>query len=77
MRACRVLVPLLAVLSGRAWGEPATLDARIREVVPTEDEDRFLAVTWRTNLTAARREAQDLGRPIFLWMMVGNPQGCT
>src|SRR5205814_832624 len=46
-------------------------------VLPTATEDRYLSVHWRTNLMAARREAQAQGKPLFLWMMVGNPLGCT
>lgn len=55
----------------------ASLSARIDSVLPTAEEERFLAIPWRTNLIAARREAQVQRRPIFLWMMVGNPLGCT
>ncbi len=55
----------------------ASLATRIDSVLPTDDEDRFLSVPWRTNLEAARREAQAAGKPIYLWIMVGNPQGCT
>lgn len=55
----------------------ASLAARIDSVLPTADDDRFLSIPWRTNLMAARREAQTERRPIFLWMMVGNPLGCT
>jgi hypothetical protein len=55
----------------------ASLGTRIDSVLPTAQEDRFLSVPWRTNLMAARREAQEQGKPIFLWIMVGNPQGCT
>lgn len=55
----------------------AALQARIDSVLPTPAEERFLSVPWRTNLMAARREAQGAGKPVFLWIMVGNPQGCT
>jgi hypothetical protein len=55
----------------------ATLEQRIASVVPTPEEDKFLSVPWRTNLMAAREEAQDAAKPVFLWIMVGNPQGCT
>jgi hypothetical protein len=46
-------------------------------VVPTPAEEKFLTVPWETNLMAAREEAQKTGKPLFLWIMVGNPQGCT
>lgn len=55
----------------------ATLERRIASVVPTPAEEKFLMVPWRTNVMAAREEAQRAGRPLFLWIMVGNPQGCT
>ncbi len=55
----------------------ASLDARVAEIVPKPSEDRWLQVPWRTNLMAARRESQATGKPLFLWVMVGNPQGCT
>lgn len=55
----------------------APLQSRIDALLPTPDEQRFLDVPWRTNLMAARREAQDAHKPLFLWIMVGNPQGCT
>jgi hypothetical protein len=56
---------------------PVTLDDRVASVLPTAEEERFLTVGWRTNLMAARAESQTSGRPIFLWIVVGNPQGCT
>ncbi len=55
----------------------ATLKQRIASVVPTPAEDTFLTVPWRPNLMAAREEAQRAGKPLSLWIMVGNPQGCT
>ncbi len=53
------------------------LDAKIAAIVPTSDEDRWLTIPWRTNLMKARLEAQNLNRPMFLWIMNGNPMGCT
>ncbi len=53
------------------------LDAKIAATVPTKDEDRWLTIRWRTNLMKARLEAQNLNRPMFLWVMNGNPMGCT
>ncbi|CAN5197016.1 hypothetical protein BH10CYA1_BH10CYA1_48740 [soil metagenome] len=53
------------------------LDSKIAATVPTKDEDRWLTIPWRTNLMKARLEAQSLNRPMFLWIMNGNPMGCT
>jgi len=53
------------------------LDAKIAATVPTSDEDRWLTIPWRTNLMKARLEAQNSHRPMFLWIMNGNPMGCT
>ena len=38
---------------------------------------QWLQIPWRTDLLAARREAIQLGRPLFLWSMNGHPLGCT
>jgi hypothetical protein len=54
-----------------------TLDDRIAALMPRPEEERWKQVPWRTNLMAARDEAQRVGKPVFLWIMVGNPQGCT
>ncbi|MCX6365318.1 MAG: hypothetical protein NTX57_01220 [Armatimonadetes bacterium] len=54
-----------------------TFESRFELVLPRSVEEKWRAVGWRTNLMAARDEAQRLGRPVFLWIMVGNPQGCT
>lgn len=55
----------------------AALDAKIASVLPRPSEELWRAVPWRTNLMVAREEAQNAHKPIFLWIMVGNPQGCT
>ena len=63
------------------WNAPASirpsLDERIAAVLPRPEEERWKTAGWRTNLMAARDEAQRARKPIFLWIMVGNPQGCT
>lgn len=71
------LLPALALLTLSAAARAADLDERVASVLPTEAEDRFLEVPWRMNLMAAREEAQAAGKPIFLWMMTGHPQGAT
>lgn len=55
----------------------ADLVARVEKMLPTEDEDRFLQIPWRTDLLLARREANEQGKPLFMWLMNGEPLGCT
>jgi hypothetical protein len=54
-----------------------TLDDKIAAILPVPEEEKWRQVPWRTNLMTAREEAQQKHKPIFLWIMVGNPQGCT
>lgn len=56
---------------------PSDLTARIAEVLPTAQEEKWLRIPWRTNLASARQEAQRQGKPIFMWIMNGHPFGCT
>jgi len=55
----------------------ASLDEQIAAILPTAEEDRFLRVPWRTNLMAARREAQAAGKAGLPVDHGGEPQGCT
>lgn len=54
-----------------------TLERNVQSVLPTEAENRWQTIPWQTNLMAARVEAQRLNKPMFLWVMNGNPMGCT
>lgn len=77
-----VCLLLLQSFAATAAPPPAShaapdLDTRIAAILPKPTEDRWLQVPWRTNLMQARQEAQAAGKPLFLWVMVGNPQGCT
>ena len=56
---------------------PEPLEKRFDLVLPRASEETWRAVGWRTNLMEAREIAQQQRRPVFLWIMVGNPQGCT
>ena len=56
---------------------PESLEKRFERVLPTEPEETWRAVGWRTNLMEARGIAQEQNRPVFLWIIVGNPHGCT
>lgn len=53
------------------------LDQRIAALRPTAEEEKWLSVGWRTHPQRARLEAQEKGKPIFVWMMNGHPMGCT
>jgi hypothetical protein len=44
---------------------------------PKPEELRWQAIPWQTDLRAARLLAEEVGKPIFLWAMNGNPLGCT
>lgn len=52
-------------------------DRNIAAILPKPSEERWLQIPWRTDLAAARAEANREGKPLFLWMMDGNPLGCT
>jgi|TARA_B110000914_G_C15441442_1_gene436290 hypothetical protein len=71
------------LLSTLAWPlaanaqKSSSLEERFKLVLPTQTEQEWKAVGWLTNLMKARENAQELKRPIFLWIMVGNPHGCT
>jgi hypothetical protein len=67
----------VAVRPGLTAESAQSLDAKIASVVPAPEEDRWLTVPWRANAMQARLEAQSLNRPLFLWIMNGNPMGCT
>ena len=55
----------------------ADLDRDIAAILPKPAEERWLQIPWRTDLAAARVEANRDGKAMFLWMMDGNPLGCT
>jgi hypothetical protein len=55
----------------------ATLEEKVASVLPRAQEDLWLNIPWRRNLHSARMESQLTGKPLFLWVMNGNPMGCT
>jgi hypothetical protein len=65
------------VLSAGAVSAQATLQERVDALLPSDDEDRWLDIAWRTDLMKARAEANEVGKPMFMWMMNGNPLGAT
>jgi hypothetical protein len=60
---------------------PVLTDETIRKWIdfirPSDDDNRWERLEWRTELGAAVEEARALGRPILLWAMNGHPLGCT
>lgn len=51
------------------------LGDRIAALRPADEPWRRIG--WRTDLAAARREAAERDRPLFIWSMNGHPLGCT
>lgn len=49
----------------------------LAKLQPTLQDDRWKSIPWMTNIMAARRRSAKEKLPILLWIMVGNPQGCT
>jgi hypothetical protein len=60
---------------------PTLSDDTIRKWVdyirPSDADNKWERLEWRTELGAAIQEAQALQRPILLWAMNGHPLGCT
>ena len=44
---------------------------------PGKSDDAWKAIPWMTNIMAARKRSAKEKLPILMWIMVGNPQGCT
>ena len=65
------------ILAAGAVSAQGTLDERVDSLLPSPEEDRFLEIDWRTDLLKARAEANEFGKPMFMWMMNGNPLGAT
>lgn len=63
--------------SAKAEVKAATLDEKIAGVLPKPSEELWNTIPWRLDFAAARAEANRVGKPLFVWMMNGNPLGCT
>jgi hypothetical protein len=78
-----ILATGLALSLSAAAQEPApatrktTLDEKIAGVLPKASEEAWNTIPWRVDFAAARAEANREGKPLFVWMMNGNPLGCT
>lgn len=56
---------------------PADFERLRGLIAATPDEERWTAIPWETDLWAARRRAEQVNKPIFMWAMNGNPLGCV
>jgi len=66
-----------AAATGMVNNVESNIESNIASIVPSPEEDKWLTIPWHTNLMQARLEAQQQNRPLFLWVMNGNPLGCT
>ena len=58
-------------IDDRTFRETLTL------VVPRAEEMKWSSIPWQTDLWEALKLAAKQGKPIFAWMMNGNPLGCV
>lgn len=66
-----------ALVLALALAQERSLEESVGAVLPAAGEERWIAIPWRMNVTQARAEAQESGKPLFLWVMDGNVLGCT
>jgi hypothetical protein len=57
--------------------DPASFRATLEAVRARPDEMKWASIPWQTDLWEARRIAAEQEKPIFAWMMNGNPLGCV
>jgi hypothetical protein len=69
-------MPSTAVPAGPT-ADQTTFRDLLSYIRPKPGELRWQAIPWQTDLRAARRLAEEVGKPVFLWAMNGNPLGCT
>lgn len=65
------------VLAAPAWAWDPSIEEKVRALLPRPEEEAWLSVAWRRDLLAAREEAERVSKPLFLWVMDGDPLGCT
>lgn len=67
---------LMSLLSAPALAQGSSVEQRMRTILPSEDEWRWMQIPWRTNVMQALAESGRAGKPVLLWVMNGNPLGC-
>lgn len=68
------LAVALAALGFALQPQPS-FDERFEELLPQPHEQAFLKTAWHHDLLEARAEAERTGKPLFMWLMDGNPLG--
>ena len=63
--------------TAKAKPRELTLEEKVATVLPKPSEEEWLRIPWRSDFAAARAEANQSMKPLFVWMMNGNPLGCT
>jgi hypothetical protein len=68
----------IGALAAPALAQKLPLGERVAAVCPNPAEERWLLdIAWRSDIIQARRDANESGKPIFMWLMNGDPLGCT
>ncbi len=76
--ASAVLMALFAVaVAALPLAAEDALDQKLARVLPRAGEEDWMAVGWHHDLLAARDEAERTNKPVFMWLMDGNPLGGT
>lgn len=57
--------------------DPARFTATLDFLAPKSEDMKWATIPWETDLWEARRIAAEQDKPIFAWMMNGNPLGCV
>lgn len=55
----------------------ATIPAWRDHILPTHAERAWERIEWLPSFTAGLRRADEVNRPLLLWVMNGHPLGCT
>ena len=83
-RLSAVMIPitLTAVMAaprqtGTAELNEQNFDRLMKQILPTEKEQRWQEIPWRNTFWDAVLEANRADKPILLWGMNGHPLGCT
>jgi hypothetical protein len=72
--------PRRAPLRDRPQAQPidsSSFRSIFESLVPNSDEMKWASIPWQTDLWEARKLAAQAEKPIFAWMMNGNPLGCV